>query len=262
MAHELPSYIVPSAILPLEHTPLNSSGKVDRKALRKLTSDTPQDKLLGIDIRSSKKVLPATPMEEKILLLWSKVLALAEDNFSVVDSFYSLGESSLTAIKLLSEARKSGISFESSLVFENPNMRELNFVARFFEGEFSYDTAKATELERLLKVEAGDALYQFDALGVAEVAKATDMQANFLYTALLEIRGMSYCIYFDFTGPMGIPRLQQSCNACWKIYLLSEPFISFGIDKPFKSNLRITHLNSSSTTYHQHQIFLNSPIRY
>ncbi|TVY92033.1 Nonribosomal peptide synthetase [Lachnellula willkommii] len=69
MTQELPSYMVPSTKLPLEYTPLNSSGKVDRQALRKLASDTPLSKLLGIDIRSSKRVLPATPMEKKILLL-------------------------------------------------------------------------------------------------------------------------------------------------------------------------------------------------
>ncbi|NBD14538.1 non-ribosomal peptide synthetase, partial [Corallococcus silvisoli] len=89
----LPEHMRPSFFLVLEALPLNSNGKVDRKALPPpLPSSS-----------ASTFVAPSTPSEELLASLFSQVLRL--ERVSVLDDFFSLGGHSLLATQLVSRIR-------------------------------------------------------------------------------------------------------------------------------------------------------------
>lgn len=91
----LPAYMLPSLFIPLEHWPLNTNGKIDRKALPKADFSLSAQR---------EKVLPRNDIEQALLDIWSEVLAT--DDISVHDSFFELGGHSLLATKAVSRLKE------------------------------------------------------------------------------------------------------------------------------------------------------------
>lgn len=85
----LPAFMIPSAIFQIENMPLNPSGKIDRKALERMT--LPEQKPLSIAYR--------TAVEEKLAHIWSQVLGVQE--IQLEDDFFELGGHSLAVIQIL-----------------------------------------------------------------------------------------------------------------------------------------------------------------
>lgn len=115
----LPSYMVPSVYVPIYKLPLSASGKIDRKRLQCLTSELTLEELSsfrGTEITKSKP--PSSRMEKRIQSLWEAILNTAQ--IGVDDNFFRLGGDSLTAMRLVSIARKEGISMTVDQVFKNP----------------------------------------------------------------------------------------------------------------------------------------------
>ncbi|MFN6487124.1 MULTISPECIES: non-ribosomal peptide synthetase, partial [unclassified Nostoc] len=94
LKHQLPEYMVPSAIAILESLPLAPSGKVDRRAL-------PKPDLDGTLLE--KYVAPRTPTEELLTQIWAQVLKV--ELVGVHDNFFELGGHSLLATQLVSRIR-------------------------------------------------------------------------------------------------------------------------------------------------------------
>ncbi|HWO61874.1 MAG TPA: condensation domain-containing protein, partial [Umezawaea sp.] len=92
----LPDYMVPSAFVALDRLPLNSNGKVDRKAL-------PEPEW-HVDRRGGH-VAPRTPAESAVASAWVEVLGLAPDGVAVEDDFVSLGGDSIQAMRVVSRLR-------------------------------------------------------------------------------------------------------------------------------------------------------------
>ncbi|ARZ72276.1 hypothetical protein SMD11_6700 [Streptomyces albireticuli] len=91
---ELPDYMVPSVVVPLERIPLTVNGKVDRKALPapELTTGAPF-------------VAPRTPTERALASLWARTLGATR--VGALDGFFDLGGSSLDLIRLRFAVRES-----------------------------------------------------------------------------------------------------------------------------------------------------------
>ncbi|MDW3192237.1 MAG: non-ribosomal peptide synthase/polyketide synthase [Cytophagales bacterium] len=89
LAERLPEYMVPSNYVQLEKFPVTNSGKLNRKALPEPDYGT-----------SGIYVAPYTEIEEKLVSIWSEVLALDKELISVEESFFELGGHSLKAMAL------------------------------------------------------------------------------------------------------------------------------------------------------------------
>ncbi|RYZ43248.1 MAG: non-ribosomal peptide synthetase [Myxococcaceae bacterium] len=114
LKQHLPEYMVPAAFLVLEALPLNTNGKVDRKAL-----PAPQ----GVTLASSY-VAPSTSTEEQLAALFTQVLRV--ERVGVHDDFFALGGHSLLATQLVSRVRST---FQRELplraLFEAPTVAAL-----------------------------------------------------------------------------------------------------------------------------------------
>ncbi|WP_138500711.1 non-ribosomal peptide synthetase, partial [Nostoc sp. PA-18-2419] len=113
---KLPSYMIPGAFVFLEALPLTPNGKVDRKALPVLS----QTQL----IPESYFVPPSTPIEEMLVTIWVKVLAI--EKISIHENFFEVGGHSLLATRLISQIRQVfQVELPLRYVFEKPTIAEL-----------------------------------------------------------------------------------------------------------------------------------------
>eukprot|EP00978_Attheya_sp_CCMP212_P048465 scaffold524887_cov224-Attheya_sp.AAC.1 len=88
--------------------PLDANGKVDRKVLiASVTNNLVQED----DI-----TLPESPLEEKLVSLFSSALDLDKENISVnADIFNDYGMNSLMVAQLVAELRKHGLAGDMSM---------------------------------------------------------------------------------------------------------------------------------------------------
>ncbi|KOV93925.1 hypothetical protein ADK65_31705 [Streptomyces sp. NRRL B-1140] len=110
LREQLPDYMIPSALMTLDALPLNSNGKVDRKALPApgFTAERPGG-------------LPGTPLQEIVRDLFAEVVGVPRRTVHADSDFFVLGGHSLAAARLLSRARETlGADPGSRAVYQAP----------------------------------------------------------------------------------------------------------------------------------------------
>jgi thioesterase domain-containing protein/acyl carrier protein len=106
--------MIPSAFVFLKTLPLNTSGKLDRKALPPPSTEPDARGYVG----------PGTPREQLVATAFAQVLGLAR--VSIHDSFFDLGGHSLMGVRLIAElSRLTGKSLSLPLLFEHPTVAQL-----------------------------------------------------------------------------------------------------------------------------------------
>jgi amino acid adenylation domain-containing protein len=93
MAARVPDYMVPSAYRWQERLPLTGNGKIDRKTLAGMAQDA------GAHPGAPTEELTAA--EQRLAEAWESVLGLSPDRIGRQDSFFDLGGTSLSAVKLV-----------------------------------------------------------------------------------------------------------------------------------------------------------------
>ena len=118
MASRLPDYMVPTYIVRLEAFPLNTNGKVDRRALPAL------DDILG-DLRCAESwVAPRNEMESELSELWQQLLGL--ERVGVRDDFFGLGGHSLLVASMATSVQQRwGVEIKLQTVFANRTVERL-----------------------------------------------------------------------------------------------------------------------------------------
>ncbi|KAJ5520326.1 nonribosomal peptide synthase [Penicillium fimorum] len=117
---QLPAYMVPQTIEVLDSMPLNRSGKIDRQILiqglkgRRTT------------VRNADTVRqPTLETQRQMLGIWARVLCIESSTIGLDDSFLHLGGSSISAMRLVTEARKMGMKLTVADIFRYPVLHEL-----------------------------------------------------------------------------------------------------------------------------------------
>jgi amino acid adenylation domain-containing protein/non-ribosomal peptide synthase protein (TIGR01720 family) len=134
---KLPEYMVPGIFVTLPELPLNTNGKVDRRALPEV-----EDTVLPIEEGSLEAM---TPVEELLADLWKEVLGVA--HVSVRSNFYDLGGHSLLALRVVSRINdyfQAGFSVRTLL--EYPVLKE------FAERLRSISTRPVQEMEKMARI--------------------------------------------------------------------------------------------------------------
>ncbi|TDC22343.1 amino acid adenylation domain-containing protein [Streptomyces sp. 8K308] len=116
LAERLPSYLVPSVLVPIDRLPLNANGKVDRKTL-------PHPQRTGALALESHQP-PGTPLEELLAALWKEVLGVTDVGRS--DTFFGLGGNSLLATRLVFRLRRElGVQVSLDTLLRAASLRRM-----------------------------------------------------------------------------------------------------------------------------------------
>ena len=107
----LPDYMVPAAIVRLDSLPINSNGKLDRKALPAPDSDAFARQIYEA---------PQGDVETTIAHIWAEVLNI--DRVSRNDNFFALGGHSLLAVRLMNRLVSLGFQMPLSTIFASPTL--------------------------------------------------------------------------------------------------------------------------------------------
>ncbi|WP_085947076.1 non-ribosomal peptide synthetase [Gordonia soli] len=119
----LPSHMVPAAVVVLPQFPVNSSGKLDRKAL-----PTP---VVGRN-ESTPYVAPSSPIERTVVALVEELLEV--EQVGLRDNIFTLGADSLVAARLASRLRSvGGVQVGLTDIFESRTIGDLTVAARPLE---------------------------------------------------------------------------------------------------------------------------------
>ncbi|KAI0429924.1 hypothetical protein F5Y09DRAFT_356442 [Xylaria sp. FL1042] len=122
----LPHYMIPSVFLPISAFPLTISGKLNRKRLREIGSKMATQKLQeSRSMVAEQLVQPSTGTETQLQQIWSQVLKLKPTSIGIHTSFFYLGGDSITAMKVVAEARRSGMHLTVADIFRGDTIAGL-----------------------------------------------------------------------------------------------------------------------------------------
>ncbi len=117
LATKLPHYMVPQRLVQVSAIPLTRNGKVDRARLRELARRT--------EGAPREIVAPEGPVQEIVAAVWCDVLEL--DAVSVLDSFFSLGGTSLAAVEVMTRLCSEFVmDLQLTVLFDHPTLQELS----------------------------------------------------------------------------------------------------------------------------------------
>lgn len=110
----LPEQMIPEQVFILKSFPMNSNGKVDKKALLKICKE-------GDDNQRIEE--PQNPIEHKLTDLWR--IILGKDYINPTDNFFSLGGHSLKVSQLSNRIFKTfHVNLKYKFLFENNTIRQ------------------------------------------------------------------------------------------------------------------------------------------
>jgi amino acid adenylation domain-containing protein len=92
----LPSYMLPTAYIPISEIPISANGKLDSNALP----------LWDLILEKKKKVEPSSEIEVNLATIWAEILSLDTQILSINKSFFSFGGNSLSLVRLKSQIEK------------------------------------------------------------------------------------------------------------------------------------------------------------
>ena len=111
----LPDYMIPAALIPLDHMPHLPNGKIDRKALPE-----PDSQHFS---RKGEYLAPSNELEKQLAGIWQEVLHL--DQVGLNDNFFDIGGDSLLSIQVVAKAREKEIPITATQLFEFQTLGEL-----------------------------------------------------------------------------------------------------------------------------------------
>jgi len=118
LSRELPNYMVPASLVKLDEFPRLPNGKIDLKALPKNPAKT---------IASERVFVEPTTETQKILAtIWEKVLKRGP--VSTNDNYFAIGGDSIRSIRIISLARRRGLTLKAHHIFTYQTVGELSAV--------------------------------------------------------------------------------------------------------------------------------------
>jgi acyl carrier protein len=116
LSGKLPEYMIPAHFVILEHLPLTSSGKLDRKVL-------PEPKVNLMHQYSP----PRNKREERLGEIYSQILEIEKEKIGIDANFFELGGHSLKATRLMNRIHKEfGIRLNLAECLKNPTIRQIS----------------------------------------------------------------------------------------------------------------------------------------
>jgi aryl carrier-like protein len=121
----MPSYMIPSAFLPLVQLPKGTTGKTDRKRLREYAASLSQTELETYSVITTSRRVPSTPLEARLQDLVAHALNRSAGDIPLEEDLFQVGMDSMKAMSLVAAGRRVGVHFSVQMLFQHPRLSEL-----------------------------------------------------------------------------------------------------------------------------------------
>ena len=125
LVEALPTYMIPSAYIPLTSLPVTATGKTDRRRLREIGGSLSLEQLAELNPSRGERRQPNTLSERTLQSLWASVLGIQIESISANDSFLRIGGDSIAAMRLVGAAREQGMLLTVAGIFKSPHLSEM-----------------------------------------------------------------------------------------------------------------------------------------
>ncbi|KAJ6789157.1 hypothetical protein PWT90_06033 [Aphanocladium album] len=126
LATHLPRYMVPAVFFCMTKLPMTSNGKLNRRQLREIGASFSVAQLSELQaVGNGSKQQPESELGRCIQKVWSQVLATEPSKIGLSDNFFHLGGDSISAMRVVAEARKAGVNISVTTLFRHPTLRDV-----------------------------------------------------------------------------------------------------------------------------------------
>ncbi|KAI4152398.1 MAG: hypothetical protein L6R39_001827, partial [Caloplaca ligustica] len=126
VSNRLPPYMVPSNWILLKDIPLLPSGKLDRRRIKTWIEDMNEDVFQTITgVVSDSAEIQGSEIEQRLQMIWSKVLHLAPQQIGLDKNFIYLGGDSISALQVASQCRSQGLGVTVQDIMRCKSLAEL-----------------------------------------------------------------------------------------------------------------------------------------
>ncbi|KAI9902278.1 hypothetical protein N3K66_001630 [Trichothecium roseum] len=125
LATKIPAYMVPVVWLPITKMPLTSSGKLNRRGLRLQAQALPPSLLVSYKLATKSGRAPSSVFEKHLADIWATVLNIDPASIGIEDNFFKLGGDSISAMRLVTLARKSDINLTVGSIFQKASLLDM-----------------------------------------------------------------------------------------------------------------------------------------
>ncbi|KAK1912672.1 hypothetical protein P3342_004608 [Pyrenophora teres f. teres] len=233
LAKRLPKHMVPTVFFALLHFPMTTSGKADRKRLREIGASFTAQQLAETQTSSQgPKRQPLTEAEQTMQQLWARVLGIDADIIGLDDSFFRLGGDSIAAMKLVGEARRTGLQLSVADIFRHPRLIDLASLKSTFCNSVVEEVPAFSLLSPVMK----DAMFSVtEPFGpslriddITDVVPASYIQQFYIATGVRAPREAFNYPFIDLSDAVDIQVLQASCSALLEHFpILRTHFVYF-----------------------------------
>lgn len=222
LARHLPERIAPRIFYEIHDVPSTPSGRVHRQRLHDTTTQSlTQDlapKSWTVSIREDEQSFGVDPMQQ----LWAEALNIDVATIRPDDNFFNLGGDSMTALRVVDEARKLGIDSSVADIFCHPTLNKAGSTRRLPPAEnASYDVPPFGLLSSPLEEES---VHQQCGKRLSEIQDAypcTPLQEGLL--SLSSLRPGSYVTQSVLELATGID-IERFCTA-WEETVRHSPIL-------------------------------------
>lgn len=117
LRRRLPSYMMPAQYVSMKSPPLNTNGKIDRRAL------PDPGNFAGVPTERGRRV-PRTSTESTLLRIWARTLGTTD--IGLDDDFFELGGQSVLAVRIFDEIHRTlMVDLPLASLFETPTIASL-----------------------------------------------------------------------------------------------------------------------------------------
>lgn len=126
VSNRLPPYMIPSNWVALQDIPLLPSGKLDRRRMTTLVENLPENvyrELSGTDSEDAN--VQGSELEQRLQLVWSKILHLPVEQIGLDKNFLYLGGDSISALQVASQCRTEGLGVTVQDIMRSQSISQL-----------------------------------------------------------------------------------------------------------------------------------------
>lgn len=228
----LPGFMVPTLFLPLLEMPFVSSMKIDRKSLQELARGISADDLANYSLNSREGGALTTEMEYKIRDLWASVLKIQRSTIGKNDNFLRIGGDSISAIYLVSLARKQGIELTVASIFKDARLTRMAATATWVKGStvevetalepFSLITADRDHMIQIAREQCQLSSSQI----IEDIYPATPLQEGLIALSMTQPGSYTACNTYKLPSHIDVTRFMRAWSlSVQKCAILRTRFI-------------------------------------